>query len=163
LCGDEHLPPVDGYLFLDREKFAASFAADVRPGLASFMADSQVPWGLEALEGAVTGSAWRSKTSWYMVATDDKIIPPAARHMMASRARSQVTEAAGSHAIHVSNPKAVATVIRISDGSANMTETESWSEQPPHGYSLIRPRQQAVRITHRRMIRFHDRFPKRTP
>jgi hypothetical protein len=116
LCGDDHLPPVDGYLFLDREKFAASFAADVRPGLASFMADSQVPWGLEALHGAVTGPAWRSMTSWYMVATDDKMIPPAAQHMMASRAHSQVTEAAGSYAIHVSNPKAVATVIRISDG-----------------------------------------------
>src|SRR6202043_304648 len=91
------LPPVDGYLFLDRDKFAASFAADVRPTLASFMADSQVPWGLEALQGAVSEPAWRSKPSYYLVATDDKMIPPAAQRMMASRAGSQVTEAPGSH------------------------------------------------------------------
>jgi pimeloyl-ACP methyl ester carboxylesterase len=106
------LPPVDGYLFLDRDKFAASFAADVRPNLASFMADSQVPWGLEALQGAVTEPAWRSKPSFYLVVTDDKMIPPAAQRMMAGRAGSQVTEAPGSHAIYVSNPEVVAGVIK---------------------------------------------------
>jgi pimeloyl-ACP methyl ester carboxylesterase len=106
------LPPVDGYLFLNQEKFAASFAADVRPDLASFMADSQVPWGLEALQGAVTEPAWRSKPSFYLVVTDDKMIPPAAQRMMASRAGSQVTEAPGSHAIYVSNPEVVAGVIK---------------------------------------------------
>ncbi len=106
------LPPVDGYLFLNRDKFAASFAADVRPTLASFMADSQVPWGLEALQGAVSDPAWRSKPSSYLVVTDDKMIPPAAQRMMASRAGSQVTEAPGSHAIYVSNPKVVAGVIK---------------------------------------------------
>jgi len=106
------LPPVDGYLFLDRDKFAASFAADVRPALASFMADSQVPWGLEALQGVVSEPAWRSKPSSYLVATDDRMIPPAAQRMMASRAGSQVTEAPGSHAIYVSNPGVVAGVIK---------------------------------------------------
>jgi pimeloyl-ACP methyl ester carboxylesterase len=106
------LPPVDDYLFLDREKFAASFAADVRPALASFMADSQVPWGLEALHGVISEPAWRAKPSRYLVATDDKMIPPAAQRMMATRAGSQVTEAAGSHAIYVSNPEAVAAVIK---------------------------------------------------
>ena len=106
------LPPVDGYLLLDREKFAASFAADVRPDLAAFMADSQVPWGLEALQGAVHKPAWRSKRSFYLVATDDKMIPPAAQRMMASRAGAHVTEAAGSHAIYVSNPEIVAAVIK---------------------------------------------------
>ena len=106
------LPPVDGYLFLDRDKFAASFAADVRPDLASFMADSQVPWGLEALQGAVSVPAWRSKPSSYLVVTDDKMIPPAAQRMMASRAGSQVTEVPGSHAIYVSNPEVVASVIK---------------------------------------------------
>jgi pimeloyl-ACP methyl ester carboxylesterase len=106
------LPPVDGYLFLDRDKFAASFAADVRPALASFMADSQVPWGLEALQGVVSEPAWRSKPSSYLVATDDRMIPPAAQRMMASRAGSQVTEAPGSHAIYVSNPEVVAGVIK---------------------------------------------------
>jgi pimeloyl-ACP methyl ester carboxylesterase len=106
------LPPVDGYLFLDRDKFAASFAADVRPALASFMADSQVPWGLEALQGVVSEPAWRSKPSSYLVAMDDRMIPPAAQRMMASRAGSQVTEAPGSHAIYVSNPEVVAGVIK---------------------------------------------------
>jgi pimeloyl-ACP methyl ester carboxylesterase len=111
------LPPVDGYLFLDRDKFAASFAADVRPALASFMAASQVPWGLAALQGAVSEPAWRSKPSSYLVVTDDKMIPPAAQRMMASRAGSQVTEAPGSHAIYVSNPEVVAAVIKQAAGS----------------------------------------------
>ena len=106
------LPPVDGYLLLDRDKFAASFAADVRPALASFMADSQVPWGLEALQGVVSEPAWHSKPSSYLVVTDDKMIPPAAQRTMASRAGSHVTEIPGSHAIYVSNPEIVASVIR---------------------------------------------------
>jgi pimeloyl-ACP methyl ester carboxylesterase len=113
------LPPVDGFLFLDREKFAASFAADVRPDLATFMGDSQVPWGLEALQGAVSEPAWRAKPSWYLVATEDKMIPPVAQRAMAGRAGSNVTEAAGSHAIYVSNPEVVASVIeRAAVGTA---------------------------------------------
>src|SRR6476659_1645713 len=59
------LPPRDGFLLLDREKFAASFAADVDPELAAFMADAQLPWGLEALQGAVTEPAWKTRPSWY--------------------------------------------------------------------------------------------------
>jgi pimeloyl-ACP methyl ester carboxylesterase len=105
------LPPKDGYLFLDQTKFAASFAADVRADLAQFMADSQVPWGLEALAGAVTAPAWRVKPSWYLVASEDKMIPPPAQRMMAQRAGAHVTEAAGSHAIYVSKPAVVAAVI----------------------------------------------------
>jgi len=106
------LAPVDGYLFLDREKFAASFAADVQPNVASFMADSQVPWGLEALQGAVSEPAWRSKPTWYLIATEDRMIPPAAQRAMAGRADAEVTEAPGSHAIYVSHPEAVASVIQ---------------------------------------------------
>ena len=106
------LAPVDGFLFLDRDKFAASFAADVRPALAAFMGDSQVPWGLEALQGVVSEPAWRSKPSYYLVAKDDGTIPPAAQRMMANGAGSHVTEAPGSHAIYVSNPEVVAAVIR---------------------------------------------------
>ena len=105
------LPPQDGYLFLDKARFAASFAADVRPDLASFMADSQVPWAVEALTGAVSEPAWRSKPSWYLVATDDRMIPPDAQRMMASRIEARVTEAPGSHAVYVSNPDIVASVI----------------------------------------------------
>ena len=106
------LPPQDGLLFLDRAKFAASFAADVEPDTARFMADSQVPWGVEALAGAVSQPAWRTKPSWYMVATDDRMIPPAAQRFMAQRAGAKVTENAGSHAIYVSRPDAVAAVIK---------------------------------------------------
>ena len=83
---------------------------DVPPAVAAFMADSQVAWGLEALQGAVCEPAWRSKPSYYLVVTDDKMIPPAAQRMMASRAGSQVTEAPGSRAIYVSNPEVIAAV-----------------------------------------------------
>ena len=105
------LPPQDGFLFLDRSKFAASFAADVDPELASFMADSQVPWGVEALAGAVSNPAWRSKPSWYLVTADDKMIPPSAHRSMAQRAESKVVETAGSHAVYVSKPNVVAELI----------------------------------------------------
>jgi pimeloyl-ACP methyl ester carboxylesterase len=105
------LPPQDGFLFLDKAKFAASFAADVKPELASFMANSQVPWGVEALKGAVTEPAWKSKPSWYLVTTQDKMIPPAAQHQMAERAKAHVSEATGSHSIYVSKPKTVAALI----------------------------------------------------
>ena len=100
------LPPQDGYLFLERTKFRESFAADVSAGTPAFMADSQVPWGLEALNGAVTEPAWRTKPSWYLVATEDKMIPPDAQRAMSKRAGSTVVEAKGSHAVHVSQPQA---------------------------------------------------------
>jgi pimeloyl-ACP methyl ester carboxylesterase len=105
------LPPQDGFLFLDRSKFAASFAADVEPELAAFMADSQVPWGVEALAGAISNPAWRSKPSWYLVAADDKMIPPPAQRSMSKRAESKVVETPGSHAVYVSKPKVVAELI----------------------------------------------------
>ncbi|MEU9955307.1 alpha/beta hydrolase [Streptomyces sp. NPDC050982] len=106
------LPPQDGFLFLDREKFAASFAGDVPPEDAQFMADSQVPWGLGALNGTVTEAAWRAKPSWYLVATDDRMIPPPAQRAMAERTGATVSEVAGSHAIYVSQPEAVAELIK---------------------------------------------------
>lgn len=105
------LAPVDGFLFLDRGKFAASFAADVRPDLASFMADSQVPWAVAALEGKVSAPAWKVKPSWYLVATEDKMTPPDAQRAMSKRAGSTVVEVPGSHAIYVSKPGAVAELI----------------------------------------------------
>ncbi|MFI6274968.1 alpha/beta fold hydrolase [Streptomyces sp. NPDC050988] len=106
------LPPQDGFLFLDREKFAASFADDVPAEDARFMADSQVPWGLGALNGTVTEAAWRAKPSWYLVATDDRMIPPPAQRAMAERTGATVAEVAGSHAIYVSQPEAVAELIK---------------------------------------------------
>ncbi len=105
------LPPQDGYLFLDKAKFHASFAADVDAERATFMADSQVPWGVEALSGTISEPAWKTKPSWYMIATEDKMIPPAAQQFMSKRAGSTVVEVSGSHAIYVSQPKAVAALI----------------------------------------------------
>lgn len=105
------LPPQDGYLLLDKAKFAASFAADVGAERAAFMADSQVPWGVAALGGSITEPAWRKKPSWYLVATDDKMIPPPAQHFMSKRAESTVVEVKGSHAVYVSKPEAVAALI----------------------------------------------------
>lgn len=105
------LPPVDGFLFLDRTKFPAAFAADLNSAEAKFMADSQVPWGIAALEGEVTTPAWRSKRSWYLVAKDDRMIPPPAQRAMATRAGSDIHETAGSHAVYVSDPDAVAALI----------------------------------------------------
>jgi pimeloyl-ACP methyl ester carboxylesterase len=106
------LPPVDGFLFLDREKFAASFAADLSAQDAAFMADSQVPWGVDALNGAVSEPAWRSKPSWYLVATDDRMIPPPAQRAMSERTGATVVEAAGSHSIYVSQPGTTADLIK---------------------------------------------------
>lgn len=105
------LPPQDGFLFLDRGRFAASFAADVPEKLAAFMAASQVPWGIDALEGAVSEPAWQSKPSWYLVATDDRMIPPPAQRAMSERAGATVSETPGSHAVYVSRPAVVAAVI----------------------------------------------------
>jgi len=105
------LPPQDGFLLLDRTKFAASFAGDVDPEQAAFMADSQVPWGLEAAAGAISEPAWKSKPSWYLVATEDRMIPPPAQRFMSKRAGASVVEAVGSHSIYVSQPAAVAGLI----------------------------------------------------
>jgi len=105
------LPPQDGYLLLDKAKFAASFAGDVETEKAAFMADSQVSWGLEALSGKISEPAWKSKPSWYLIATDDKMIPPDAQRSMSKRAGSTVVEVKGSHAVYVSQPEAVAALI----------------------------------------------------
>ena len=105
------LPPKDGYVFLDKAKFPASFAGDVDADSAAFMADSQVPWGVEALAGTITEPAWKKKPSWYMVTTEDKMIPPPAQRFMSERAGAQVVEVQGSHSIYVSKPDAVAALI----------------------------------------------------
>ena len=105
------LPPQDSFLFLDKAKFPASFAADVEKEKAAFMADSQVPWGLEALSGAISEPAWKKKPSWYLVATEDKMIPAPAQRFMAKRAGATITEFSGSHAIYISQPGAVAALI----------------------------------------------------
>lgn len=105
------LPPQEGFLLVDREKFPAAFAGDVSPKAARFMADSQVPWNVAAAGGINTQPAWATKPSWYMVTTEDRMIPPVTQRSMAKRAHATVVEQKGSHAIYVSQPRAVATLI----------------------------------------------------
>lgn len=105
------LPPSQGFLALDKSKFAAAFAADVAPAKAEFMADSQLPWGVEALGGTISEAAWRTRPSWYLVATEDRMIPPPAQRSMAQRAGATVTEVPASHAVYVSRPHEVAALI----------------------------------------------------
>jgi pimeloyl-ACP methyl ester carboxylesterase len=112
------LPSQDGYLLLDKAKFRSSFAADVEAEKAAFMADSQVPWGVEALSGAISEPAWKTKPSWYLIATDDKMIPPSAQRFMSARAGSTVVEVAGSHSVYISQPNAVAAIIEKAVGLA---------------------------------------------
>jgi pimeloyl-ACP methyl ester carboxylesterase len=110
--GPPILPPQDGFLFLDQEKFHDSFAADLDAERAAFMADSQIPWGVDALGGTITEPAWRSKPSWYLIATEDRMIPPPAQREMSGRAGSTVEEAAASHSVYVSQPAAVAELVK---------------------------------------------------
>jgi pimeloyl-ACP methyl ester carboxylesterase len=112
------LPPQNGFLFLDAAKFADSFAADIPGDRAEFLANSQVPWGLDALNGAVTAPVWKTKPSWYLVSTEDRMIPSPAQRSMAKRAGATLTEVAGSHAIYMSKPKDVALVIQRAAAAA---------------------------------------------
>ena len=114
------LPPQNGYLVLDKAKFHASFAADVEADRAAFMADSQVPWGVEALSETISTPAWKTKPSWYLVATEDRMIPPPAQRVMAKRAGSTIVEERGSHAIYVSQPGAVAALIAAAAKGVNI-------------------------------------------
>ena len=107
------LPPDNGFLFLDRAEFAESFAGDLPAAEAAFMADSQVPWGLDALNGAISQPAWRTKPAWYLVAGEDRMIPPPAQRSMAERIGAQTVEVPGaSHSVYVSHPAAVADLIK---------------------------------------------------
>jgi pimeloyl-ACP methyl ester carboxylesterase len=110
--GPPILPPQDGFLYLDRQKFHGSFAADVDADLAAFMADSQVPWGVNALGGTISEASWANKPSWYLIATDDRMIPPQAQREMSGRAGATVHEAAASHSVYVSQAPAVAELVK---------------------------------------------------
>jgi pimeloyl-ACP methyl ester carboxylesterase len=119
------LPPVDGFLMLDKAKFPASFAGDVSPEEAEFMADSQVPWGVNALAGTITEPAWKAKPSWYLLTTEDRMIPPDAQRLMSKRAGATVVEVKGSHAIYVSQPQAVAHIIDVAANGALISAKEN--------------------------------------
>jgi pimeloyl-ACP methyl ester carboxylesterase len=113
------LPPVEGFLFLDKAKFAASFAADVAPDLAAFQGDAQLPWGLEALGGEITDAAWKHRPSWYLVTTEDLMIPPDQQRSMAQRIGATTSETAASHSVFISQPEAVTDVIKSAETGVN--------------------------------------------
>lgn len=106
------LPPTDGFIRVDPAKFPIAFAADIEPKQARFMAVAQRPWGLEAVQGKITSPAWRAKPSFYLLATEDRMIPPEAQAMMAARAGAKVVEARSSHAVMLSQPDEVAAIIK---------------------------------------------------
>ncbi|MBO9703143.1 MAG: alpha/beta hydrolase [Sporocytophaga sp.] len=105
------LAPKDGFVLLDKEKFPEAFAADVDPEKARFMADTQVPWGIDAINGTISEAAWKNKPSWYLIGTKDRMVPPEAQRFMAKRSGATIIEAEGSHAIYVSKPDTVTSII----------------------------------------------------
>jgi pimeloyl-ACP methyl ester carboxylesterase len=119
--GPPILPPVEGFLLLDKAKFRGSFAADVAPDTARFMADSQLPWGVLALEGKISSPAWKAKPSWYLLAQDDRMIPPDAQRAMAARAGATIRAIPGSHAAYVANPQAIAALIEEAASASRAT------------------------------------------
>src|SRR5215203_2079431 len=123
-AGDLILPPQDGFLLLEREKMPASFAGDLGADEGAFMADSQVPWGLEALTGTISEAAWRSKPSWYLVTTEDRMIPPQLQRWMSERAEMTVDEGA-SHVPMMSQPQRVADVILTAVAAAAQKKAEA--------------------------------------
>jgi pimeloyl-ACP methyl ester carboxylesterase len=118
------LPPVDGFLLLDKAKFPASFAGDVSPEKAEFMADSQVPWGVNAVGGTISEAAWKAKPSWYLLTTEDRMLPPDAQRLMSKRAGATVVEVKSSHAVYVSHPQAVAHIIEEAARGASVAAKE---------------------------------------
>jgi pimeloyl-ACP methyl ester carboxylesterase len=106
------LPPSkDGFVWYDKAKYHSGFCADLSKEKADFMADSQVPVSASVFGSTITNAAWKTKPSWYVVATEDQTIPADAERFMAKRANAKVTEIKGSHVVFISQPKAVAAVI----------------------------------------------------
>jgi len=105
------LPPVDGFLLLDKAKFPASFAGDVSTEKAEFVAESRVAWGVNAVGGTISEAAWKAKPSWYLLTTEDRMLPPDAQRLMSKRAGATVVEVKSSHAVYLSHPQAVAHII----------------------------------------------------
>jgi pimeloyl-ACP methyl ester carboxylesterase len=105
------LPPdSNGFVWYDRAKFHASFCADLSDEQASFMADAQIPLSASVLGSSITNPAWKTKSSWYIVATEDHELSPDAERLAAKRAGAVVTEIKGSHVVFISQPKAVSAV-----------------------------------------------------
>jgi len=124
---EKNMPPAsnstkatsDNYFYIDQASFATDFAADVPPAKAQFMAESQVLISADSFTGAVKTPAWKSKPTWYMVATADREINPDQERMMAKRAHAKTVEVKSSHAAYVAHPKETAKLIEEAASSAS--------------------------------------------
>jgi pimeloyl-ACP methyl ester carboxylesterase len=112
-------PTADGYLLINQAKFPTDFAGDLPPAEARFMAISQVPINAEIFGTSITTPAWKTKPTYGIVATQDRMINPKLERFMYKRANAQVTELKGSHVIFLSQPRAVAEVIERAARSAS--------------------------------------------
>src|SRR5262245_29072836 len=109
------VPPLvtrDGFITIDKAGFHQHFAQDVNGDVVAFMADAQVPWGLEAAGSAITAPAWKTKPSWFLITAEDGMIPPDAQRAMSKRAGSTVVEVKRSHSVFLSDPEAVTSIIQ---------------------------------------------------
>jgi pimeloyl-ACP methyl ester carboxylesterase len=105
------LPPQSGFLWYDKAKYHSGFCADVSAEKAAFMFDSQIPVAVAAFQAPITKVAWKTKPSWYIVASQDQTLPTEGQRFMAKRANAKVTEIKGSHVVFISQPASVASVI----------------------------------------------------
>ena len=127
----------DGYFYIDPASFAADFCADVPPAKAEFMAKSQVLFSKDSFTSPVTTPAWKSKPSWYLVATEDRAINPENERKMAKRANAKTIEVSSSHAAYISHPKETARLIeeaatsRIADGNLVTGQNRGRPEESP--------------------------------
>src|SRR5579859_4844268 len=126
---EQALPPAktgikqtdDGYFYIDPAVFHADFAADLPAAKAAFMAESQVLISADSFTHKVTSPAWRTKPTWYMVATADRSIHPDQERMMAKRANAKTVEVNSSHVAYMSHPKESARLIEEAATSASAT------------------------------------------
>jgi pimeloyl-ACP methyl ester carboxylesterase len=106
------LPPDEaGYIWYDLKKYHSGFCADLPKEQADFLADSQIPISATVFGSKFASPAWKSKPSWYIVATEDQTIPPDGERFMAKRAGAKVIEIKASHLVFMSQPKAVSEFI----------------------------------------------------
>ncbi len=110
----------NGNWWIDQSHFAADFAADVPPAVSRFMAISQVPISTDAFTHKVTNPAWKTKPTWYMVATQDRSINPIQERMMAKRANAKTVEVKASHVAYMSHPRETARLIEEAATSAHV-------------------------------------------
>ncbi|MDQ2832398.1 MAG: alpha/beta hydrolase [Acidobacteriota bacterium] len=119
--GSAAIQPDDhGFLWINREKFHKAFAGDLTPDEAAVMAAVQKPLGLAAFGGKEATPAWKTIPSWYLVCTDDQMIPPPAQEFLAKRMNATVRSVPSSHCPFMSHPAAVADIIVLAAEAASV-------------------------------------------